>query len=105
MTTRRARGAGGLTQIDQGRWRVDVELPTAPGESRRRLSRTVRGTRWEAEQVLADLRAGGPPAGEAFGVRVPPDLAGALRRRAAAEGVSVAEEIRRAVAAWLESKA
>jgi hypothetical protein len=103
MRTGRARGAGGMTQIDQGRWRVDIEMPRAP-ESRRRLSPTVRETRWEAEQVLADLRAGGPPAGETFGVRVPPDLAAALRRRAQADGVPVAEEIRRAVAAWLESK-
>ena len=93
-----------MTQIDQGRWRVDVEMPRAPGESRRRLSRTVRGTQWEAEQVLVDLRAGGPPAGETFAVRVPPNLAATLRRQAEADEVAVAEEIRRAVAAWLESK-
>jgi hypothetical protein len=93
-----------MTQIDQGRWRVDIEMSRAPGEPLRRISRTVRGTRWKAEQVLADLRAGGPTVGETFGVRFPPDLAAALRRRAEADGVSVAEEIRRAVAAWLGSK-
>lgn len=93
-----------MTQIDQGTWRVDIEMRRAPGEPRRRLSRTVRGSHWQAEQALADLRADGPPAGQTFGVRVPPSLAAALRRRAESDGISVAEGIRRALAAWLESK-
>ena len=103
MTGRRARGTGGIFRIDQGTWRVDVEMSRAPGESRRRVSRTVRGSRAEAEQVLGELRAGGPPPGETFAVRLPADMAAALRRRSESNAVSNAEEIRRAVAAWLES--
>jgi Ribbon-helix-helix protein, copG family len=104
MTGRRARGTGGMFQIDQGTWRVDVEIPRTPGDSPGRLSRTVLGTRWEVERVLSKLRADGPPRGETFGVRLPEDLAAALRRRAESNGVATAEEIRRAVAAWLDSK-
>jgi hypothetical protein len=79
-------------------------MPRAPGESRRRLSRTVRGTRWEAGKVLADLRAAGSPSGVTPGVRVPESLAAGLRRRAESDGVSISEEIRRAIATWLDSK-
>ena len=71
MSTRRPRGTGGMTQIDQGTWRVDVEMARAPGEPRRRLSRTFRGTRWVAENALADLRGGGPPEGERLAFAFP----------------------------------
>ena len=49
------RRQGGLKPIREGFWRVDVELPRSPSEPRRRVSRTVEGTRAEAEVVLAEL--------------------------------------------------
>lgn len=59
------RRQGGLKLIRTGFWRVDVELPRNPSEPRRRVSRTVAGTRSEAEVVLSELTqlvAGGAPA-------------------------------------------
>jgi integrase len=51
-----ARRKGGLKLVRTGVWRVDVEVPTANGK-RRRVSRTVNGTRAEAEVVLDELRS------------------------------------------------
>jgi integrase len=39
-------------------WRVEVELPQAGGAPRRRVSKTVNGTRADAEQALESLRVG-----------------------------------------------
>ena len=50
-----SRRQGGLKPIREGFWRVDVELPRSPSEPRRRVSRTVEGTRAEAEVVLDEL--------------------------------------------------
>ena len=49
------RGRGGLKQVREGVWRVDVELPRDPGGGRRRVSKTVIGRRGDAEQALAEL--------------------------------------------------
>jgi hypothetical protein len=95
---RRERGTGGIVRVDHGAWRVDIELPHAPGQPRRRVSKTVRGTRREAEQVLSDLRSGNRPEIEVLGVRLPVNLSLALRQAAEADGVSVSEEICLAIA-------
>lgn len=56
-SSRRARGSGGLTPIGDGAWRVDIEIGRDPVTGhRRRVSRTVRGTRQDAEAALAALR-------------------------------------------------
>jgi hypothetical protein len=102
MAIRRVRGTGGVFAVGPGIWRVDLEMTRAPGEPRRRVSRRVRGTLEEAEQVLVEMRGGQVPDTRAFGMRLPAEMAEALKRRAAANRVSVAEEIRRAVVAWLE---
>jgi len=55
--TRRRRGSGGVTQVRDGVWRVDVEITPDPVTGkRRRISRQVRGDRSEAEFALAKLR-------------------------------------------------
>ena len=46
---------GGLKSVRDGVWRVDVELPRARGERRRRVSRTVYGSQAEAEEALEAL--------------------------------------------------
>ena len=51
-----SRRKGGLKAVRSGVWRVDVELPAVAG-ARRRVSRTVAGTREDAEAVLAELMA------------------------------------------------
>jgi len=54
---RRNRGSGGIIPIGDGIWRVDVEAHRDPvTAARRRVSRTVRGTREEAEIALARLK-------------------------------------------------
>lgn len=54
---RRKRGSGGISSVRSGVWRVEVELPRDPlTGSRRRPSRTVHGTRADAEVVLSKLR-------------------------------------------------
>ncbi len=54
---RRKRGSGGVIPIRDGAWRVDVEVGRDPVTgSRRRVSRTVRGTREDAEVALARLK-------------------------------------------------
>ena len=88
--------------MSEGVWRVDVEMPRRPGTPRRRRSRTVRGTRGEAEQVLADLRSGHGVETKTFGVRLSMDLADTLQQLADLEGVPVAEEIRRAISERVE---
>jgi integrase len=53
----RKRGSGGVFAVRDGVWRVDVEVARDPVTGRRRrVSRTVRGTRDEAELALARLR-------------------------------------------------
>ena len=47
--------SGSITRIDDARYRVSVELPPVDGK-RRRVSRTVRGTRQDAEIELARLK-------------------------------------------------
>lgn len=53
----RKRGSGGVFQLRPGVWRVDVEMTrdSVTGH-RRRVSRTIHGTREEAEIALARLR-------------------------------------------------
>jgi hypothetical protein len=43
-----ARRKGGLKPVREGVGRIDVELPRVPGERRRRVSRTIVGSREEA---------------------------------------------------------
>jgi integrase len=57
---RRGRGSGGISKVSDQVWRVDVELPRdAVTGRRRRVSRTVRGPREDAEQALARLKVAG----------------------------------------------
>jgi integrase len=54
---RRRRGSGGITQVREGVWRVDVEISRDPlTGKRRRISRRVTSTREDAEVALAKLR-------------------------------------------------
>lgn len=54
---RRRRGSGGITQLRDGLWRVDVEISRDPlTGKRRRISRRVAGTQKDAEVALAKLR-------------------------------------------------
>lgn len=54
---RREKGSGGLTLVRPGVWRVDIEYARDPVTGRRRrVSRTVQGTRRDAEAALARLR-------------------------------------------------
>jgi integrase len=57
-TTRlRKKGSGGIFPLREGVWRVDVELRRDPITGRRRrVSRTVSGTRHDAELALSRLR-------------------------------------------------
>ena len=53
----RPRGTGGIVALASGVWRVDIEISRDPLTGRRRrVSRRVRGTRDDAEAVLARLR-------------------------------------------------
>lgn len=53
----RRRGSGGVFAVRDGVWRVDVEIGRDPVTGRRRrVSRTVHGSREEAEVVLARLK-------------------------------------------------
>ncbi|MDP8975969.1 MAG: hypothetical protein M3N28_06325, partial [Actinomycetota bacterium] len=54
---RRKRGSGGVFQIRDGVWKVDVEVGRDPVTGRRRrVSRHVYGTRHDAEVALARLK-------------------------------------------------
>ena len=53
----RSRGSGGLKPVREGVWRIDVEEARAPGEPRRRVSRTIRGSKTDAENALVQLRS------------------------------------------------
>jgi hypothetical protein len=54
---RRRRGSGGITQVREGVWRVDVEISRDPlTGNRRRISRRITGAREDAEVALARLR-------------------------------------------------
>jgi integrase len=54
---RRRRGSGGIVQLADNRWKIDIELPRdAVTGHRRRASRTMIGTREEAELALARLK-------------------------------------------------
>lgn len=54
---RRKKGSGGVLPVSTGVWRVDVEVGRDPVTGRRRrVSRTVRGSREDAELALARLR-------------------------------------------------
>ena len=56
-TTRRKKGSGGVKKVRDGVWRVDVEVDRdAVTGKRRRVSRTVNGTRSDAEVVAAKLK-------------------------------------------------
>jgi integrase len=53
----RRRGSGGVFAVRDGVWRVDVEIGRDPVTGRRRrVSRTIRGTREDAEVALARLK-------------------------------------------------
>jgi integrase len=53
----RRRGSGGVFAVRDGVWRVDVEIARDPVTGRRRrVSRTIQGTREDAELALARLR-------------------------------------------------
>lgn len=53
----RRRGSGGVFAVRDGVWRVDVEIARDPVSGhRRRVSRTIHGTREEAELALARLK-------------------------------------------------
>ena len=57
---RRPKGSGGIFPERPGVWRIDVELPADKVTGRRRrVSRTVAGTRQEAEEALARLKVAG----------------------------------------------
>ena len=57
---RRRKGSGGIVEVADDTWKVDIELPRdAVTGRRRRVSRTIRGTREEAELALARLRVAG----------------------------------------------
>jgi integrase len=57
---RRRRGSGGVVEVADDTWKVDIELPRdAVTGRRRRVSRTIRGTREEAELALSRLRVAG----------------------------------------------
>ncbi len=54
---RRKRGSGGIVAVRDGVWRVDLEIKRDPVTGlRRRVSRTIRGTRSDAETALAKLK-------------------------------------------------
>jgi hypothetical protein len=98
---RRPRGSGGITQVADDVWRVDIEAPRQPGERRRRVSRQIRGSRADAEQLLAQLSAGQLEKTRRLSALVPADIAAAMTDRAERAGRSLAEEVRMAVAAWV----
>ena len=53
----RRRGSGGITQVDHDRWLIGIEGARDPVTgARQRHTRTIRGTRKDAEAVLARLR-------------------------------------------------
>ena len=53
----RPKGSGGIFSVHEGVWRVDVEIARDPVTGhRRRVSRQVHGTRYDAEVALARLR-------------------------------------------------
>lgn len=52
---RRANGEGSIYRLANGKWRVQVEVPVAPGRPRRRLIRH-RNTKTEAVAALQELR-------------------------------------------------
>lgn len=54
---RRKQGSGGLFEVGDGLWRVDVEIARDPVTGRRRrVSRTIRGSRADAEVALSRLK-------------------------------------------------
>lgn len=54
---RRGRGSGGITEVREGVWRIDVEIPPDPiTGKRRRAARQLVGTKADAELALAKLR-------------------------------------------------
>ena len=54
---RREKGSGGVTLLRPGVWRVDIEFGRDPVTGRcRRVSRTLQGTRRDAEAALARLK-------------------------------------------------
>ncbi len=56
-TRARRRGSGGVFTVRDGVWRVDVEIGRDPVTGRRRrVSRTIQGSREDAELALARLR-------------------------------------------------
>lgn len=83
---RRRRGSGGITQVREGVWRVDVEISRDPlTGKRRRISRRVSGTREDAEVALAKLRVADHERrvhrpGTRAGGQAPFDRTGALGR-------------------------
>jgi integrase len=54
---RRKRGSGGIVPVREGVWRVDLEVSRDPVTGlRRRVSRTIQGSREDAEVALARLK-------------------------------------------------
>jgi integrase len=54
---RRERGSGGVRQLADNLWRIDIELARDPVTGRRRrVARNIRGSRAEAESALARLK-------------------------------------------------
>jgi integrase len=57
---RRPKGSGGVFPVREGVWRVDIERARDPVTGRRRrTSRTIEGTRQDAELALARLKVAG----------------------------------------------
>ena len=65
---RRRKGSGGVVEVADDTWKVDIELPRdAVTGRRRRVARTIRGTREEAELAPRALACGGSRNATAFG--------------------------------------
>jgi integrase len=75
-----------LKPVRDGVWRVDVELPREPGERRRRVSRSVFGTREDAEAELEKLSRLVVEVGAAAAKPVHRTSTGAKTRRARNSG-------------------
>ncbi len=56
-TRLRAKGSGGIIDLGEGKWKIDIEISRDPiTKRRRRVARHVLGTREDAEVALARLR-------------------------------------------------
>lgn len=97
---RRARGRGGIFLVRKGVWRVDVERPREPDAARRRrVSRTVHGSRKDVERQLEALLSTHEPipATIVLRARVSTEVAEAVRRSARSEEISTSDWLLRAI--------